>query len=299
MWIYLGLLAAFFLCLYNLCKKISVNGNAVVPCLLLTTTFYMLSLIPFYVLSKFQPDMMTKFGLDIPELSWRDHFYISIKSMILSTSWLCSFYAMKNLPITIFSPIRATGPFFTFLGAIFLYGEHPSIMQMVGFFMIIISMFVHSNVGKKEGIYFRTNKGIYAIIIATIFGASSGLYDKFLIQYQNYNAQTVQFWYSIYVILIVGLFTLIFWLPKRKESPFVWRWSIPLVGIFLAASDFFYFFALQDKDTMIILLSALKRSQVLMTVIIGGIVFHEKNKRKKLLPLFGILCGVALIMYAQ
>jgi uncharacterized membrane protein len=70
------------------------------------------------------------------------------------------------------------------------------------------------------------------------------------------------------------------------------------VGIFLQVADYFYFKALQDPDALIMLLSAIKRSQLIIAVVLGGILFKEKNKRKKLIPLAGILLGIFLILYA-
>ena len=46
------------------------------------------------------------------------------------------------------------------------------------------------------------------------------------------------------------------------------------------------------------LLSAIKRSQLIIAVVIGGILFKEKNKRAKLIPLTGIMIGVFLILYS-
>jgi len=206
---------------------------------------------------------------------------------------------IKHLPITIVTPIRSAGPFFTFIGAIILYQEKPNLWQWVGFFLIIFSVLLYSRVGKKEGINFKKNKWIFAIIGATFLGASSGLYDKFLIQYQNLAPQTLQFWFCWYTVLILLLLMSITWFPKaKKRKAFTWRWSIPAVGILLQTADYFYFKALQDPEALIMLLSAIKRSQILIAVLVGGILFKEKNKRKKLVPLLGILIGVALILYS-
>ena len=64
------------------------------------------------------------------------------------------------------------------------------------------------------------------------------------------------------------------------------------------ATDYFYFKALQDPDALIMLLSAIKRSQIIISVVIGGLIFKEHNKRKKLVPLVGIMIGVGLILYS-
>ena len=298
MWMYLGLLAAVFLGLHNLCKKHAVQGNEVFPVLLGTVSGGFLLILPLFVLSKVNPILAKEIGLYITNIPWTSHGFIAIKSLILAASWLLAYQAMKHLPITIVTPIRSAGPFFTFIGALLIYQERPTPWQWVGFFLILLSVLGYSKIGKKEGIHFKSNKWIYAIIGGTFLGAASGLYDKFLIQQLELTPQTLQFWFCLYTILILLLLLSITWFPyPAKRAAFKWRWSIPAVGILLQTSDFFYFKALQDPEALIMLLSAIKRSQILIAVLVGGVLFKEQNKRKKLIPLAGIMLGVALILF--
>ena len=299
MWMYLGLLAALFLGLHNLCKKHAVQGNEVFPVLLGTVSSGFLLLLPFYMGSFWFPEFMQEIQFYITDIPWKTHGFIFIKSAIMAASWLLAYQALKHLPITIVTPIRSAGPFFTFIGAITIYQEEPNLYQWIGFFLIIFSVLLYSRIGKKEGIHFKRNKWIFAIIGATFLGASSGLYDKFLIQSLTLNPQTLQFWFSFYTILILLVILGITWFPNaEKRKAFKWRWSIPLVGILLVIADYFYFRALQDPEALIMLLSAIKRSQILIAVVVGGLVFKEQNKRKKLVPLAGIMAGVFLILYS-
>lgn len=298
MWMYLGLLSALFLGLHNLCKKHAVQGNEVFPVLLGTISAGFLLILPLYLGSIWFPKYMLKIGFYITDISWNTHGFIFIKSMIMASSWILAYQALKHLPLTIVTPIRSAGPFFTFIGAIFIYQEKPSFWQWIGFFVIILSVLLYSNLGKKEGIIFKKNKWIFAIIGATFLGALSGLYDKFLIQSLALNPQTLQFWFCFYTIVILLIILSLTWFPNAtKRKSFKWRWSIPAVGILLQTADYFYFKALQDPEALIMLLSAIKRSQILIAVVAGGIIFKEKNKRKKLVPLFGILLGVFFILF--
>ena len=298
MWIYLGLLAAFFLGLHNLCKKHAVRGNEVFPVLLGTVSTGFLCLFLFYLGSFLFPETTKSLGLSINNIPLKKHGFIFIKSAIMAASWVLAYQALKYLPLTIVTPIRSAGPFFTFIGAILIYKEQPNALQWIGFFLIIFSVILYSKIGKKEGINFKRNKWIFAIIGATFLGASSGLYDKFLIQNLALQPLTLQFWFCFYTMLILLIILSITWFPyKDKRKAFKWRWSIPSVGVLLLAADYFYFKALQDPDALIMLLSAIKRSQLIIAVVIGGLVFKEKNKRKKLIPLCGIMLGVFLILY--
>jgi len=299
MWMYLGLLAALFLGLHSLCKKHAVQGNEVFPVLLGTVFSGFLFVAVFYIISMLYPDYAVANGYDFQRISAKDHGFIFFKSMLMAGSWILAYQALKHLPITIVTPIRSAGPFFTFIGAIVIYKESPNFWQWIGFFLIIFSVILYSRIGKKEGIDFKTNKWIFAIIGATFLGASSGLYDKFLIQTINLNPQTLQFWFCLYTILILLVILSVTWFPyAEKRSAFTFRWTIIAVGVLLQTADYFYFKALQDPEASIMLLSAIKRSQLIIAVVIGGVIFKEHNKRMKLVPLAGILVGVFLILYS-
>ena len=299
MWMYLGLLAALFLGLHNLCKKHAVQENEVFPVLLGTITAGFLLLLPLFIGSLFFSEYTKEIGFYITPIPWKTHGFIVVKSLIMAASWVLAYQALKHLPITIVAPIRSAGPFFTFIGAIIIYKEQPTFLQWIGFFMIIFSVLLYSKLGKKEGIHFKRNKWIFAIIGATFLGASSGLFDKFLIQGLALNPQTLQFWFCWYAMLILFVILAISWFQSaEKRKVFTFRWSIVGVGVLLQIADYFYFKALQDPDALIMLLSAIKRSQLLIAVVIGGLVFKEKNKRKKLVPLAGVMLGIFLILYS-
>lgn len=297
MWMYLGLLAALFLGFHSIIKKQVVKNNEVLPVLTITLSAGFLVFLPFYIGSITNPDYFKSIGFYIEKLTIEKHGFIFIKSMIMAASWVLAYSALKYLPITIVAPIRSAGPFFTFIGAIFIFKEEPNIYQWIGFFLIIFSVILYSKIGKIEGIIFKSNRWIFAIIAATFLGASSGLYDKFLVQSLELNPQTLLFWFCFYTLLILLVILSISWFPfKEKRKKFKWSWFIPLVGLLLYTADYFYFKALQDPEALIMLLSAIKRSQLLITVIVGGFIFKERNKRKKLVPLIGIMIGVFLIL---
>jgi bacterial/archaeal transporter family protein len=55
--------------------------------------------------------------------------------------------------------------------------------------------------GKLEGIHFNRNEWVFAIVAATLLGAASGLFDKYLLH--RINRIAVQVWFSINQVLIM------------------------------------------------------------------------------------------------
>ena len=99
MWMYLGLLAAVFLGVHNLCKKHAVQGNEVFPVLLGTISSGFLLVALFYVLAIFYPDYALENDYNFQQISWQIHGFIFIKSVIMATSWILAYQALKHLPI--------------------------------------------------------------------------------------------------------------------------------------------------------------------------------------------------------
>jgi len=148
-----------------------------------------------------------------------------------------------------------------------------------------------SRSGKKEGIDFKHNKWIFFIVMAAVMGAVSGLYDKYLMG--RLNPMLVQSWYNIYQVFIMCPIILLLWMPKRKEStPFRWSWTIIFISLFLSAADFAYFYALSYEDSMISIVSMVRRGSVLVSFTFGALFFKEKNLKSKAIDLLLVLLGM-------
>lgn len=294
MWALFGLASALFLGIYDIFKKKSVNANAVMPVLFFSTVASALLFLPFIFLSTTSPDLLADSGMFVPELSFEEHLQVVLKSCIVVASWVLSFFALKHLPITIVAPIRATGPLWTLMGAIVIFHEQLNIYQWSGILTTLCFFYLFSTAGKLEGIQFRKNKWVYFIVAGTIIGAASGLYDKFILR--RIDRVAVQAWFSVYQVVVLLPFVLLNEkIRKRKNIVFEWRWSIPLIGVFLVAADYLYFYALSNDDALISVISALRRGSVLVAFVVGGLLFREKNLKKKGIYLVGILTGILLL----
>ncbi|MGL1889483.1 MAG: DMT family transporter [Reichenbachiella sp.] len=295
MWIFLGVISLVALGIYDLLKKFSLNENAVLPVLFISTLASAILFVPLIILSSTVEGFSQYENFYVPPISLKVHLLIVIKALIVVASWILSFLALKNLPISIVSPIRSTGPIWTLIGAIAIYGEVLNYYQWTGMLIAFIFFYLFSITGKKEGINFRTNKWVWFIFIATVIGTFSTLYDKYLIA--NYNRIAIQAYFSIYQVPIMLLVLALFWYPKRQQlTPFQWRWTIPLIGIVLVLGDFAYFYALTFEESLVSILSILRRSSVIISFGVGAILFKEHNLIRKTLLLLGIIAGIIMIM---
>lgn len=293
MWLILTLFSAFFLGFYDILKKVSLRDNAVWPVLFFGALTSTLIFIPLVVLSE-QGLLQSGDMVYVPRLTAREHWMVLLKTFIVLVSWVFNYFALKNLPLTIVTPVRATGPFWTLIGALLIFGEQLSPLMWVGLLLTLFFFFRFSTVGKLEGLSFRKNKWMWFVIIGTLAGAVSGLYDKHILR--QIDRLAVQAWFSFYQVMLL---LPVLWFVRRKRptrTPFYWRWTIPLIGLFLVIADFLYFYALSEPESLISVVSALRRSSVIVPFIFGALMYGEKNVKKKAIYLGGILVGVILLL---
>lgn len=293
MWLALAFLSAFLLGCYEVNKKMSLNGNAVIPVLFLNTLISSLIFLPFILLS-YTTNWLDGTMFYVPKASFETHMAVLLKAVIVLTSWISGYFALKHLPLTITGPIKATQPVLTLIGALLIFGERLNLYQWIGVLFAIASFYLLSSSGKKEGINFAHNKWIFLTVISILTGAASGLYDKHLMR--GLDVMTVQVWFNIYQCAIMAAILLLLWYPTRKRTtPFEWRWNIIFISVFLCVADWVYFYALTFPDSMISIVSMVRRSNVLVTFVAGALFFHEKNLKNKAIDLILVLIGMIFL----
>ena len=291
-WIAASLLSAFFLGWYELSTKHAVRENAVLPVLFLTTLCSASIWLSVMAAAAILPNVPVSLRVD--SLTGFQHLQIALKSLIIVGAWTCSYFALKHLPLTLASPIRATGPVWTLLGALVVLAERPSWLEALGVVITLGAFFGLSAVGAREGIHFQRNRWIWFLIAGTLLNATSALYDKYLLGRLGFTAATVQAWFSIYLTLLFLPLAVGWKLRWWTRHEFHWRVSILLMSFTLLAADFVYFRALADPEALISLVSSFRRGSTLVAFAGGVLLFGEQNWRQKLPAVIGVLIGIIL-----
>lgn len=297
MWLTLAFLSATLLGFYDSFKKRALLDNAVIPVLFLNTFFSSLIFLPFIILSS-GTTMLDGSIFHVGSGGWEVHRYILLKGAIVLSSWLCGYFGMKHLPLTIVGPINATRPVMVLVGALLVFGERLNGYQWIGVALAVASFFMLSRSGKKEGIDFKHNRWIFLIVIAAILGAISGLYDKYLMAAPEegglgLDRMLVQSWYNIYQCGLMFIMLVVLWWPVRhRTTPFHWHWTIFFISLFLSAADFAYFYSLSLPDAMISIVSMVRRGSVVVSFLFGAAIFREKNLKAKMIDLTLVLLGM-------
>ena len=294
MWVGVAFLSALMLGLYDVAKKRSLMGNAVVAVLWFNTFISTLIFLPVVIDSEWALGLLANTSLSYEPPTLFCHMLVAIKAVITLSSWICGYYAMKHLPLSIVGPVNATRPVVVLVGAVLLFGERLNLWQWGGVLLTIASLYLLSVSSKKENVSFSSRHAV-AMFMAMLLGAVSGLFDKYIISEHSLDPMFVQSWFSIYQLVIMTILLLVIWYPRRSVDKFHWSWAIPLISIFVSCADFCYYHAIDMDGSMIAVISMIRRFSVVVSFVCAALIFGEKNLRSKALDMVLILIGMILL----
>lgn len=298
MWTVLAFISAVCLGFYDISKKIALRDNRVVDVLTLSVCISALVLSLPLLLSRFYPQVMLGTHFYVPTLDLQAHLFTVLKSMIVLSSWVFGYISIKHLPISVVSPMQATRPMWTLVGALLIFGERLNTWQWIGVCLAIGTVFVFSfkNKSKITNQKSQINTRYYiALALTIILGACSGLYDKYLMRRYDHNA--VQVYYTFYQAILM----IIIWIVMNRNNlkfEIIHLKSIKKIGVialislFLIVSDNVYMLALRDPDSLIAVVSTIRRGGAVIGFAYGLIFLKEQDPLHKILCMAGICAGL-------
>ncbi len=301
MWTLLAFLSALCLGCYDVSKKIALRTNRVLDVLTISVCVSALLLCVPLLLSRVQPELMTATPFFVPRLDLQGHLYTILKSAIVLSSWVFAYISLKHLPISLVSPMQATRPMWTLVGALLIFDERLNPWQWTGVILAIGTVFAYSLTNAKLSTRSSNaqpstlNRYHLFLALAILIGSCSGLYDKYLMRRYDHNA--VQVYYTFYQALMMIVTWVIINRKKLKSSVAHLRsiqsiGVIVLISLFLIVSDNSYMLALRDPDSMIAVVSTIRRGGTVIGFAYGLLFLKESDPLRKLLCMLGICAGL-------
>lgn len=273
--------SALLLGIYDVMKKSALKRNGVLWVLLIATAFSTLLLCPFL-----KPGSM------------EDHLHLMLKAVLVTTSWVSGLVGIKLLPITTASTLKASRPFFVVLFSILLFGEQLNGWQWGGVALALVALTLLSLSSKKEGISFARSKGVAAMVVSILAGVASALYDKAIVV--NMDPLFLQSWANLYITIILAICVLVKALHDgAQRERFQWDWLLVGIAIFITGADALYFFALKQEGALLSIISLIRRCSVVVTFVLGAIVFKENKIKEKSIDLAILLAAMGLLLYGS
>lgn len=135
----------------------------------------------------------------------------------------------------------------------------------------------------------RTIYIIFAFL-SCILNALSGLMDKILMK--DMNSSQLQFWYMLFMVIYYGIYMIA---TKTKLSKDIWKngW-IWLLSILFVLADKALFIANGMAESEVTVMTLLKQSGCVVTILAGKFIFKEKKAGYKLFCAAVIVIGIVI-----
>ena len=321
-WILLVLLYGLLKGAREIAKKKAMEINSVMEVLVAYTVLSFIMVIP---------QARNAGGLEL-----KYYFLIAVKSFCMFIAWICSFNSLKKLPVSLFGILSLSRVLFaTLLGVLFLH-EEMGILQIFGLvFCLFLPIMQHILIPKKfnplnviqnrktnrlqisEENKIKNDAGgqnngeilqlsfisadnqqktgaVFVILafISCIMNSLSGFMDKILMK--NITSSQLQFWYMLFIVLYYSVYIII----KREKislSVIKNKW-VMLLAVMFVIGDKALFIANGNPQSKVTVMTLIKQSACLVTIIGGKLIFNEKNITYKLfcaaIIIFGIVLGI-------
>lgn len=259
-------------------KKKSLQKNTVIEVLFLYT------LLSFLMVT---PEIPNAGGLTPIQMFW-----VAVKSFVIFVAWICSFKAIKQLPISYYGILDLSRVLFATLLGVLVLHEQLGMLQTIGLILVCagLLMLKYRKKGQKQE---EKVAAIYVLmaLASCILNAFSGLMDKLLMK--DMTSAQLQFWYMLFLVLMYAVYIIVTRTKIRFKSLFsnYWIW---LLSLMFVIADRALFVANGMADSRITVMTLIKQSGCIVTILAGKFVFHEKNIGYKLLCAGVIIAGIVI-----
>ena len=215
-------------------------------------------------------------------------FYAFLKALVVCTAWIFAFRALKNMSVSLYGVMDLSRMVFSTALGVFVLGEAFTVNKAIGVSLVILGLLL-VNLKKSTSGKGMSVTVLVAALLNCFFNAVSGTMDKILMQYMK--SSQLQFWFMFFMTVIYGVVILI---RREKISMKCLKnnFWIPLMSLSLIVGDKLLFEANRSPLSEVTLMTVIKQSSVLVTVLTGWLVFKEKNILYKLMCTGIVLTGI-------
>ena len=233
---------------------------------------------------------------------------IAVKSFVIFVAWICGFRALRKMPVSVYGILDMARVVFSALLGILILSERPSLFQAAGIVLVCLGLFLLRFVKEEtpdaasaavaakgaigsaagavdvkaaaeagaagEGIG-RHKPGFYVFLamVSCFLNAVSGNMDKILMKNDRMQSGQLQLWYMFFLVAFYVLYVLVRRIRLNVrgmlKNPWIWGLSILFV-----IADRALFIANGYADSRVIVMTVLKQSCTIITILGGWLVFR-------------------------
>lgn len=216
--------------------------------------------------------------------------YAFIKAAVCCTAWLCSLIAIKRMSVSLYGIMDLSRMVFSTMLGVFVLGESFTIPKAIGVVLVITGLLL-ANLKKDTDSNALTVPILIAALLNCFFNAVSGIMDKVLMKHME--SSQLQFWFMLFMTVIYGAVLII-----RKERISIksikTNYWVPLMSLSLVVGDRLLFEANANPASEVTLMTLIKQSAVIVTVLTGWLIYKEKHILYKLMCTAIVLTGIII-----
>ena len=283
LWIPLVLLYGVLKGVREIVKKKALEKNSTIEVL------FMYTLLSFIIVL---PEMRAAMGMEM-----KFYFYVALKSFVIFLAWMCSFRAIKKMPISLYGVLDLSRVMFATLLGVIVMHEVLGLYQTIGLILVSVgllflkyrprSMRDAATIGEQR----VEAKYVVMAFASCMFNAVSGLLDKVLMK--DISSSQLQFWYLFFLMLMYLLFVLFSRTPVKLRSVARNKW-VWLLSVLIVVADRALFIANGMPGSRITVMTLLKQAGCIVTILAGRFLFKEKNTTHKMLCALVIVAGIVI-----
>lgn len=286
MWIYLTLLYGILKGAREITKKLALNTSSATEVLLLYTV------ISFLIVCL---DVKNSTGMEP-----RFYIYTAIKAFVIFVAWICSFEAIKLLPISVYGILDLSRVIASTILGVIILGERISFVNFLGLLLVctglLLLKFKPSFISKKETIDGKEAEKIATVavivaLISCILNSVSAIMDKILMK--DISSSQLQFWYMFFLSFFYITYAIItrakIDIKSTLKNKYIW-----LLSIMYVIADKALFIANGIAESEVTVMTLIKQSGCIVTIIGGRLIFKEKNIVYKLCCAVIMIVGIIL-----
>ena len=282
MWIWLVLLYGVLKGVREIVKKKALEKNSTIEVLFMYTFLSFVMVLP-----------SAGKAVGVESRFW---FYIALKSFVIFLAWMCSFRAIKRMPISLYGVLDLSRVLFATMLGVAVMQETLGVFQTVGLILVSVGLLLlkyrpghrqdMASMGQAVEI-----KYVVMAFASCLLNAVSGLLDKILMR--DITSSQLQFWYLFFLTLFYLLYILLSRSQINWKRAFCNKW-VWLLSLLIVIADRALFVANGMEGSRITVMTLLKQAGCIVTILAGRFLFKEKNTTHKLVCAAVIIAGIVI-----
>lgn len=282
MWIVIALLCALFAAFSDVYSKKVMGKDLDREDTLLSRYFYTVPFLWIFVLINgvpiFETDMFLYYFLSVP---------IEVAAGIMFI------YALNSSPISLVIPLFSFTPVFVLLVSIFTLHEYPNIYGVIGVLLIVAGSYAVNISNISRGVFspltmlFKDKGSRFMLGAAFLYGMTSVIAKKCILKSDPY-FYAATFYSAVLIVLLIKA-------KLNGKRLLLFKKEFVINGLIFGTMVLFHVIGL--KLTYAGYLVSIKRSSILFSIVLGMILFKERDIAQKLFGALMMIGGILFITF--